>query len=244
MMALETALILSALALSGLDLVLGLSGRHTARSWARRLPALPLLAWTVIRAVITGHAPFSGAYESMVFFMFLFSIKTGWLGEEGIAPPWLNLPVLGILTAALLLSPGLKAPNLLVPALQSPWMYIHVPAFFVGYVSLTFGLVQAVLYSLRREKSMPELDREVRLAFFFITLGILTGAFWGEQAWGHYWNWDPKEIWALVTWLILQVYFHLSSPVWKRRVVYAAAAAMLFTYLGVMFLLPGLHSYR
>ena len=86
-------------------------------------------------------------------------------------------------------------------------------------------------------------NNEIKLAFFFLTIGIITGSFWGEDAWGCFWNWDPKEIWALITWLVLSLYFHLHSEGNKLFILYISVFSMLFTYFGVAFLLPSLHSY-
>lgn len=248
MIMLESILIALALGLLGLYFILSFTGKAAIKGRVDMLPALAsllLLGWVVLRSIITGHAPFSGAYESIVFFMFLFTLKVSVLfpGDRSVKR-WLVLPVLLFLGAGLLLNPALKAPNLLVPALQSPWMFIHVPAFFMGYVSLTFSFVLALLMQGGKSELASLLDGEMKLSFFFISLGIVTGAFWGEQAWGHFWNWDNKEVWALITWLICQVYFHVRSPRLKFWVVMGAFAALLFTYFGVMFLLPGLHSYR
>ncbi len=244
MMWLETFLIGAAQVLFTTGLVLSLL--RNERDWLifPRVGSILLLAWVVWRSWLTAHAPFSGAYESMVFFMFVFSIKTCWLSPRPQSVHWLNLPVMLLLGIALLLPLEMRQPNLLVPALQSPWIYIHVPVMFLSYASLTYAMVLAVLLAWNKTEQQSRLDGEMKMTLFFLTAGIFLGAFWGEQAWGSFWNWDNKEIWALVTWLIVQVYFHVWSPLWKRRVVYGAFAAMLFTYFGVMFLLSGLHSYK
>ena len=86
------------------------------------------------------------------------------------------------------------------------------------------------------------------LGFPFLTLGIITGSIWAEYAWGSYWNWDPKETWSLVTWLIYAALLHGRLTIgWRgRRAAYfliIGFAVVLFTFLGVNLLLPGLHSY-
>ena len=86
------------------------------------------------------------------------------------------------------------------------------------------------------------------LGFPFLTLGIITGSIWAEYAWGSYWNWDPKETWSLVTWLIYAALLHGRLTIgWRgRRAAYFSIigfAVVLFTFLGVNLLLPGLHSY-
>ena len=82
----------------------------------------------------------------------------------------------------------------------------------------------------------------------FLTLTILTGAIWAEQAWGSYWSWDPKETWSLVTWIIYAAYLHLRiRRGWRGKAAAWFAAigfiCVIFTYIGVNTFLPGIHSY-
>jgi cytochrome c-type biogenesis protein CcsB len=81
-----------------------------------------------------------------------------------------------------------------------------------------------------------------------LTLGIITGAIWAEYAWGRYWSWDPKETWSLITWFLYAALLHQRLAIgWRgRRAAIMAIVgflAILFTFLGVSYLLPGLHSY-
>ena len=90
--------------------------------------------------------------------------------------------------------------------------------------------------------------RSVCLGMLFLTLTILTGAIWAEQAWGSYWSWDPKETWSLVTWIIYAIYLHLRlRRGWKGKTAAWFAvigfACVIFTYIGVNTFLPGIHSY-
>jgi ABC-type transport system involved in cytochrome c biogenesis permease subunit len=206
------------------------------------------LAWTTFRVWQSGYAPFSGAYESMVFFSFIFGIKLIFLSRwKTTTQGYLSIPIVLMLTAAVFLPSHLKTINILVPALQSPWIFIHVPSFFIGYVSLVIAFVLSIGDTFGGADNdisrNISLNSEIKLAFFFITLGIITGAFWGEQAWGNFWSWDPKELWALITWLLLIIYFHIRNKTTKFVLITVAFLAMLFTYFGVMFLLSGLHSY-
>nr|YP_010933244.1 cytochrome c biogenesis protein [Nitella hyalina]WKT08450.1 cytochrome c biogenesis protein [Nitella hyalina] len=101
-------------------------------------------------------------------------------------------------------------------------------------------------------KLLKELDywsyRSINIGFPFLTLGILSGAVWANETWGSYWNWDPKETWALITWFIFAIYLHVRiNKGWKGRKV--ALIGLLgffvtwFCYLGVNLLGIGLHSY-
>jgi ABC-type transport system involved in cytochrome c biogenesis permease subunit len=103
----------------------------------------------------------------------------------------------------------------LMPALQSPWFIPHVVVYLLGYALLGVSAIVAV-YGLYRHYSgnfesriILLADNLVYLGFAFLTLGLLFGALWAKQAWGHYWTWDPKETWAFLTWLGYLIYIHL-----------------------------------
>ena len=90
--------------------------------------------------------------------------------------------------------------------------------------------------------------RMIAFGFLMLTITILTGALWAEQAWSSFWTWDPKEVWALITWIIYAVYLHLRLRSKKSGIKMAwfaliAVPVVLFTFAGVNTLIPGLHSY-
>lgn len=152
------------------------------------------------------------------------------------------------------------------PALKSNWLTLHVltAIFSYGAFAVSFGL--AVLYLFKAHSGtspvikafvsrVPDIDildelsyKIILFAFSFLTLVIITGAIWAEYAWGTYWSWDPKETWSLITWIIYAVYLHARlMHDWKgKRAAWLAIigfAAVLFTFFGVNYFLPGLHSY-
>jgi cytochrome c-type biogenesis protein CcsB len=123
------------------------------------------------------------------------------------------------------------------------------------------GLVASLLYLLLRwrrdrlEKLFPPADKldvltykTIGLAFPLLTAMIAAGAYWANRAWGAYWSWDPKETWAAITWLVYAGYLHMRiTRGWRgRRAAYFAVlgfAVVMFTFFGVTYLLPGMHSY-
>ncbi len=141
------------------------------------------------------------------------------------------------------------------PALQSVWFVPHVFAYMVAY-SLT---VAAFLFCCQQlwlgwRGNKRDNDAVIyavsRTAFPFFTFGMLSGAIWAEDAWGVYWSWDIKETWALITWVLLLLYFHLrAQPGLKKWALPAQAcafASLTVTFLGVSYLpllAGGLHSY-
>jgi len=159
----------------------------------------------------------------------------------------------------------LVVPKNLMPALQSYWLQIHVASAMVAYSAflISFGLALMVL--LREQfaalaSRLPEgnllsrwMSKAVAIGFVFETIMLLTGAVWAQFAWGNYWSWDPKETWALITWLAYAFYLHARVVRgWKgRRLAWSAVvgfAVVLFTWFGVNWLtdfvrLNSLHSY-
>ncbi len=109
-----------------------------------------------------------------------------------------------------LLKPEIHSKTLM-PALQSPWFAPHVIVYMFAYALLGAAAVMAVYLLVRRRWSQQEAeitDNLVYVGLAFLTFGMLFGALWAKEAWGHYWSWDPKETWAAITWLAYLVYIH------------------------------------
>jgi len=156
----------------------------------------------------------------------------------------------------------LRARNGLYPSLDAEGLYqtsLAASPFILS--ALVGGIFANLLYLLllwRREdleRLLPDaeaLDRitykTICIAFPLLTLMIAAGAYWANRAWGSYWNWDPKETWAAITWLVYAGYLHMRiTRGWRgRRAAYFAIlgfAVVMFTFFGVTYLLPGLHAY-
>lgn len=154
----------------------------------------------------------------------------------------------------------------LVPALQSYWMKIHVPANFVGYGAFAMAAMIGVAYLLKswREAVNPQglfattlpdktvmddlMYKTIALGFAFFTLATILGALWAAEAWGGYWSWDPKETWALIVWLNYAAWLHMRmTKGWHGRpMAWWAIIGLfvtIFAFLGVNMFLSGLHSY-
>jgi ABC-type transport system involved in cytochrome c biogenesis permease subunit len=133
----------------------------------------------------------------------------------------------------------------LLPALQSIWFIPHVIVYIFSYA--LFGI--ATLISIHflffdKTKSIDnwiKTDRMIEIAFAFLTLGLLFGALWAKQAWGHYWTWDPKEVWALITWCIYLLYLHYRHGYpgnynISAKILIIAFILLLVCWLGIHFL--------
>ncbi len=103
----------------------------------------------------------------------------------------------------------------LMPALQSPWFAPHVIVYMLAYAMQGAAFVLAVYLFLKKPGLSGKWNREMNITddlvtanYALLTLGMLMGALWAKEAWGHYWSWDPKETWAAITWLSYLVYIH------------------------------------
>ena len=101
----------------------------------------------------------------------------------------------------------------LMPALQSPWFAPHVIVYMFAYAVLGAATVMAVYLLFFKKNDITDeefdiTDNLVYVGLAFLTIGMLFGALWAKEAWGHYWSWDPKETWAAITWLAYLVYVH------------------------------------
>ena len=109
----------------------------------------------------------------------------------------------------------------LMPALQSPWFAPHVIVYMFAYAVLGAATVLAVFLLFKKKSPTSEMDIADNLVYVglaFLTIGMLFGAMWAKEAWGHYWSWDPKETWAAITWLAYLIYLHYRQlPRHKER---------------------------
>lgn len=198
----------------------------------------------VIYSLKIGRPPFANLYESLLFFSFLIAFL--WLvfkQKEG--GEYIFLLVAIALSYSLLF---LSEPLPLMPALRSIWLHIHVTTCFLSYAFFTLSAILGLVFLRKGQDAIfKPLLYFIKLGFIFLTMGIITGSIWAHYAWGRYWGWDPKEVWALITWLYYTLFFHLKLVgINKKGEAYLSIIGffvIIFTFLGVNFLLPGLHSY-
>nr|YP_009234081.1 cytochrome c heme attachment protein [Sporobolus heterolepis]AMB49777.1 cytochrome c heme attachment protein [Sporobolus heterolepis] len=265
---------------------------------------LSITGFLVSRWVSSGHFPLSNLYESLIFLSWALyilhtipKIQNSKNDLSTITTPSTILTQ-GFATSGLLTE--MHQSTILVPALQSQWLMMHVSMMLLSYATLLCGsLLSAALLIIRFRKnfyffsknknrnllktslfseiqyfyakrsalkntsfpSFPNyykyqlterLDswsyRVISLGFTLLTIGILCGAVWANEAWGSYWNWDPKETWAFITWTIFAIYLHSrTNPNWKgTNSAFVASMGFLIIwicYFGINLLGIGLHSY-
>lgn len=211
-----------------------------------------------------GHIPISNLYEVFVLFCLITALLYLHY-EQRLNTKQLGGFVLLVVNAAvgfiLWYTFDRQAHNIqpLVPALQSYWMKIHVPANFVGYGAFSLAAMVASAYLLASKgvlaSRLPKLEvlddlmyKAIAVGFAFFTIATILGAMWAAEAWGGYWSWDPKETWALIVWLNYAAWLHLRMVKGLRGPMLAWWALVglivtTFAFLGVNMFLSGLHSY-
>ncbi len=210
--------------------------------------------------IASGHIPFSNGAETM--------LTIAWTAMLASVLSFRKFPIMlpfGIIVAslaALVSAMGNANPAVtqLMPVLSSPLLSIHVSLMMLSYTVLAIIMVNGIcglVASLRRTSvSDPASAKMARMsealmypALFFLGSGIIAGSIWANVSWGCYWNWDPKETWALITFLIASLGVHrtrlpfLRSPRAFHIYTLILSASVLFTYFGVNYLLGGMHSY-
>ncbi|MDK4689133.1 cytochrome c biogenesis protein CcsA [Kingella negevensis] len=209
-----------------------------------------------------GHIPVSNLYEVFILFMVITGLMYLYYERK------FAMQKLGAFVYALLcvlvgfvlwysMSRGAHEIQPLIPALQSWWMKIHVPANFIGYgafcMAAAFGAAE--LLALRGSKFFPDaaqieeaMYKAIAVGFLFFTIATILGALWAADAWGRYWSWDPKETWAFIVWLNYAIWLHMRLVAgWRGKVLAWWAVIGLFitafAFVGVNMFLTGLHSY-
>jgi len=225
-----------------------------------------ILRWIESYEMGIGHAPLSNLYESLIFFAMTIAVihlfieyryKHRFVGVVASPFPFLIMAYASLPKVNDAIQP-------LIPALQSNWLIAHVMTCFVGYAAFAIAFGVSLMFLFKPADSpegsgvvsrIPDFDilddlthQMVMFGFLFLSIGIITGAIWANQAWGRYWGWDPKETWSLITWLIYASLLHARlMRGWQGKKIAILSCvgfcAVIFTYFGVN-LLPGLHSYQ
>ena len=259
------ALFFIAFAAYAVSVILEFSGtafrkkRLLRAAWIAFLAAFALHSvFLVARGVAAKRLPLSNQFEFANGFAWgvaLFTVavctrlKTDWLKVAAMPAALL------IMTYAALQPMEIRD---LMPALRSAWFGVHIGSAVLAYAAFVIaGCVGARYLILSKkagddQKALEQMDflsyRLVSFGFLFLTVVILSGAIWAEQAWSAFWTWDPKEVWALITWIIYAVYLHLRLRGKKKGRQMAwylviAVFVVFFTFAGVNTLLHGMHTY-
>jgi len=218
----------------------------------------------IVRYVQAGHLPIANMHEAasffswcivLLFFFIEYRYRIGLLGS-------FVMPVVFVIMLSSSIFP--REIRELSPVLQSSWFGIHITLAFMGDAAFAMAAGIGLMYIVQehfvkskrlgdlfhRLPSLQTLDeinyKLISLGFPLLTLAIITGALWAQNAWGSYWKWDPKEVWSLITWFIYALVLHVRLTAgWRGRraaiLSIAGFCAVLFTFFGVNLLLKSLH---
>jgi cytochrome c-type biogenesis protein CcsB len=216
------------------------------------------------RWYISGHAPMSNGYESMIFVSWAVLLA----GIVFVKRSGFAMGLTSILAFLFLMVAGMSNMNPeitnLVPVLKSPWLAIHVAVIMSGYGFLALasimGLMNVVVYATLNAANKERLSAVIQqvtkvnhltliVGLYFMTAGTFLGGVWANESWGRYWGWDPKETWALITVLVYAFVTHMHRIPGLRGIFafnlasFISYASVLMTYFGVNYFLGGIHSY-
>ncbi|MBE0497710.1 MAG: cytochrome c biogenesis protein CcsA [Campylobacterales bacterium] len=216
------------------------------------------------RWYISGHAPWSNGYESMIFIAWA-TVLAGFIFSRN-SP--ITLAATGVLSGLILFVAHLNwldpQVTTLVPVLKSYWLSIHVSMITSSYGFLALGallgFIVLILFTLRNKKNEARINLSILelntinemsliVGLVLLTVGNFLGGVWANESWGRYWGWDPKETWALVSILLYAVVIHLRfikaiyTPFIFATVSLLTFSSIVMTYFGVNYYLAGLHSY-
>jgi ABC-type transport system involved in cytochrome c biogenesis permease subunit len=221
--------------------------------------AVLLLAITAQRSIQIRFPAVTNTYESLLFFAAVIALVLVvyrlTAREKTIPFVLFGGTIVAVAMLAIASSPvAAKEVVPPIPALQSYWLVAHVTLAFIGESFFVVAFISSIYYlATKDEEKKKRLDRltytSIGIGYPIFTTGALIfGAIWAETAWGNYWSWDPKETWALITWLVYTAYLHSRFVKRLRGRVSAILSVVgfvftLFTFFGVNYLLAGLHSY-
>ena len=247
-----------------ISLIVTSSGRLSKSRWFRiassafiGLLAFWLTLLLALRWLISGHVPVSNGYETMLFMAWTLVVLTIAMRRKfdvlmGFGP----LMAAFCLLVAMLAS-GSPQITPLMPVLASPLLSVHVMTVMGAYALFALQMMLGIqaLFLLRQDRT-AELQRTTAFsqlllypAVFLLAIGIFLGAVWANVSWGSYWSWDPKEAWALITFMVYAVPLHQTSiarfrnPQFYHVYLVLAFLTVMTTYFGVNYLLGGMHSY-
>ncbi len=217
------------------------------------------------RWYIGGHAPWSNAYEAMLYVAWAMGLSGVVFMRYSPIIPALSAIIAGSTLATTFFNEMNPQITNLVPVLKSYWLNIHVSVITASYgffgLSAILGLFTLFLFILR-SPDKPNIDRAIiettrlnemtaLIGLMMVTVGNFLGGVWANESWGRYWSWDPKETWAWVSILVYAAVLHLRFvPYFRKRYEYKFAVAstlaissIVMTFVGVNYYLSGMHSY-
>lgn len=218
----------------------------------------------IARWYISGHAPWSDAYESMIYVSWatmFFTLAFDRKSKLTVASGTFVASMILMIAHWNWMDPAIAN---LQPVLNSYWLMIHVAVIVASYgpftLAMVLGIVSLILMLFANDKNKAKMDLNIKeityinemaltIGLVMLTIGNFLGGQWANESWGRYWGWDPKETWALISIMVYAFVIHARFvPALRGKWVYNVMAifafySILMTYFGVNFYLTGLHSY-
>ncbi|WP_010258616.1 cytochrome c biogenesis protein [Treponema primitia] len=228
--------------------------------WMTLLAAVLLMAVSIVRSIQIQFIALTGTFESLIFYAAVICIISFVYKTQRRIPQSKTISFISIFIALVFLAVASspltgKEALLPVPSLRSSWLLLHVSFAFIGesFFVVSFAAALVSLF-VKTEERRLKYDRITYTAILvgypvFTAGALIFGSIWAQKAWGRWWGWDPKETWALITWLVYTFYLHLRLIFKKKGKLISLVAVIgflctIFTLFGVNYLLPGLHSYK
>jgi ABC-type transport system involved in cytochrome c biogenesis permease subunit len=214
-----------------------------------------ILVFIILLWISLDRPPMRTMAETRLWYSFFVAWITWiiYLRTSGKAMYWLGFAMATVFLVVDILHPEYQSKSLM-PALQSPWFIPHVVVYMISYAVLGAACISSIkgLYSFYTKSKSLEKDilLAIRLVYpglGLLTLGMLMGALWAKIAWGNYWSWDPKETWALLTWLfyLITIHLHHSFPEKKKLLLWVLGLSfivLIITWLGIQYIAPSMQS--
>ena len=260
------------LILGGLLLVVSFIQLLRQRIWIRYISTIIIIGIILVfiyhmigmgmRWYISGYAPWSNSYETMVYVAWATVLAGFVFGRKSTITLALATLFGGVILFVSSLNWMDPQINMLVPVLKSPWLLFHVAVIVAAYgffgISFLLGITNLSIIAFTKKSTLlPYRIKELTIVnnmsmligLALMTIGTFLGAVWANESWGRYWGWDPKETWALITVVVYSIVTHIhlvknwnSSWLFNFLSVFAFSS-VLMTYLGVNYFFSGMHSY-
>ena len=204
-----------------------------------------MISFIVLLWVSLGRPPMRTMGETRVWYS-LFAVVSGLITYLRWGYKWIlsySTLLATVFIVINILKPQIHAQDL-VPALQSPFFIPHVTVYMFSYSVLGCAFLIGLVGFFKKEatdRMLASADTLVYIGLAFMTFGMLSGAIWAKDAWGHFWSWDPKETWALITWTVYLIYIHLrlyrkgGEVLWYLLLIFAFACLQM-CWWGINFL--------
>lgn len=228
-----------------------LNTKYPIFKWTPIVGNIAILVFVIILWSSLGRPPLRTMAETRLWYSFFIAWTTWfiYLSTKDIVMYWLGFVMASVFLIVDIIHPEYQSKSLM-PALQSPWFIPHVVIYMISYAVLGAAWLSSLIELYFKRAANDIINQSIKLVYIgfgLLTLGMLMGALWAKIAWGNYWSWDPKETWALLTWLfyLIAIHLHHSYPKATKLLLYLLVfsfVVLLITWFGIQYIAPGMQS--